>query len=497
MHRSILYALATCAPISLTVSAADMNAADASMIYTGEIAGDQFGRSVVIIGDIDGDGHAEFAVGSRGNNPYGTNAGRVTVYSGATGLALHNLDGESPGDQFSESMAAAGDVDGDGLADLIVGAWANGAGGAAAGRAYVYSAATGAPVYTFTGAAPGDNLGDSVAGAGDVNGDGFDDVIVGSPTHDMGASNTGMAQVFSGADGSVLWTFHGENTNDRLGVCVAGIGDLDGDGHDDVAAGAPLYDGSGFSNDNRGRVYVYSGRTGALLYTLTGEAEGDNFGWAVCAAGDADGDGLPDLAVGAPLNDALGSNTGRVYLYSGPDGAPIRVYTGEAASDKLGLTVSPAGDVDHDGFDDLLTGAWWFDIGPDSSDNRGRAYVFSGRTGEALYTITGEHTRDHLGRPAAGGIDINEDGTPDVLIGARDSDANGEDSGRAYLFFLPTAGCIADLAEPFGVLDLADLSAFVSAFVGMEPAADVAPPLGVFDLADLAAFVTAFIAGCP
>lgn len=475
----------------------DILASSASRIYTGPVPGDQLGRSVVVIGDVNNDGLADYAIGSRGNDPDETNAGRVIVYSGADGSVITTLDGESPSAQFGEAIAPAGDVDNDGNADLIVGAWASGAGGPTAGRAYVYSAAQGAPLYTFTGLASGDTLGDAVNGAGDVNNDGYDDLIVGAPTRDIGASNTGQVTVFSGLDGSVVWTVNGKNENDRLGISVAGIGDINADGHDDFAAGAHLFDDGNDIQDNRGRVYVYSGMTGGLLYTRTGEDAGDNFGWDVAPAGDVNADGAPDFIVGAPLNDALGSNTGLVYVYSGPTGALLHVFTGEAAVDKLGLSVGRAGDVDGDGFDDILAGAWWNDADTNvTGDNRGRAYVFSGRTGGVLTSFTGEASLDHLGRPISGGHDINGDGVPDVVVGARDNDANGDDAGSAYVFFLePT--CLADLAEPVGELDFSDVLAFLVAFAEAASEADLAIPIGSHDFSDVIAFLGAFASGCP
>jgi len=480
--------------LPLCSHASDLLAADASITLDGDIAGDQFGRSVAILGDVDGDLVPDYAISMRGGITGIESAGRVTIFSGATDTALWSLDGESSLDHFGEEIAAAGDVDNDGVPDLIVGAWNNAAGGSSAGRAYVYSGASAPALYTITGSMPGDTLGDSVAGAGDINNDGFDDLIIGIPTSDTGASNTGSVMIISGIDGSTLYTKHGQNENDRLGVCVAGIGDVDADGFDDFAAGAHLFDDGGPIADNRGQIRVYSGQTGGQIYSLTGEGAGDNFGWAVNAAGDVNADGIPDIVVGAPLNDALGSNTGRVYIYSGPDGALLHTFTGERASDKLGLTVAPAGDIDADGHADVLTGAWWHDEGDDSSDNRGRAYAFSGRTGVPLFTITGEARRDHLGRPVAGAVDINGDGTPDMLIGARDSDSFGEDAGRAYLFYLPEP-CRADLTGD-GELNFFDITELVALYIVEDPAADFTGD-GRFNFFDFSAYLDLFTAGCP
>jgi hypothetical protein len=450
--------------VSALTGPTDVPAADADRIYDGLAEGDLMGRAVALIGDLDGDGKSEYAVASRGTAAPDDEEGKVTVYSGDTGLPISVLNGENPLDQFGASVAGAGDVDNDGVPDLVVGAWGNSAGGSTSGRAYIYSAATGSPIYTITGSASGDNLGTSVAGAGDVNNDGHDDVVIGSPTNDNVASNAGLIQVISGFDGSVLHAISGSNTNDRLGNSVAGVGDVNDDGFADFAAGAHLFDDGGSASDNRGQIKVYSGEDGGLLYSLTGEDAGDNFGWAVAGVGDSDGDTLPDIAIGAPLYDGIGANnSGRVYLVSGPDGAPIEIFTGDATSDKLGLRVSAAGDADGDGRADVLSGAWWWDEGDDPTDNRGKAWIWSGRTGDVLCSFTGESADDHLGRYIAGGEDVNGDGTPDVLIAARDSDAFADAAGRAYLFVLPSTECLADVNHD-GMVTPTDFTAWINAF---------------------------------
>lgn len=474
----------------------DVPAADADRVHDGSVAGDLMGRSVAMLGDIDGDGKSEYAVASRSEPPAGSAEGRVTVYSGATGLEVAVLSGENAFDQFGASVACAGDVDNDGLPDLIVGAWGNGAGGTGAGRAYVYSAAAGAPIYTITGSGAGDNLGTSVAGAGDVNNDGFDDVVVGAPTNDTAGSNTGLVQVFSGFDGSVLYAVSGANANDRLGNSVAGVGDINGDGHDDFASGAHLFDNGGPASVNTGQMNVYSGLDGSIIYSLTGEEDGDNFGWAVAGVGDVDGDLVPDIAIGAPLYDGPGiANAGRVYLVSGVTGDAIHSFTGEGVSDKLGLRVASAGDVDGDGSADVLSGAWFWDVGDDPSDNRGRAWIWSGQTGDVLCSFTGEVADDHLGRYIAGGDDVNGDGTPDVLIAARDSDSVATDAGRAYVFLLQSAVCVADVNGD-GVLTPSDFTAWIAAFNTSSPACDQNGD-GLCAPTDFSAWISNFNAGCP
>jgi len=343
--------------------------------FTGEAAGDVFGYSVSEAGDVDADGYDDLIVGAPYNDAGGINAGRAYVYSGLTGDTLYTFTGEAAGDWFGRSVSRAGDVEGDGYSDLIVGARYNDAGGTDAGRAYVYSGHTGNLIYTFTGEAVDDHFGFSVSGAGDVDDDGYDDLIVGADYNDAGGTDAGRAYVYSGQTGNLIYTFTGEAAEDRFGLTVSRAGDVDGDGYSDLIVGARNNNAGG---TNAGRAYVYSGQTGGLLYTFTGEAAGDYFGISVSGAGDVDGDGYKDLVVGAGWNDAGGTDAGRAYVYSGQTGGLLYTFTGEAAGDYFGISVSGAGDVDGDGYKDLIVGAGWNDAG---GTHAGRAYVYSGQTG--------------------------------------------------------------------------------------------------------------------
>ncbi len=437
-------ALLTLAAVQPAAGQTDTLSTDADITLTGEIAGDQFGRWVALLDDVDMDGFADIAVGSRGNALSGLNQGRVQVFSGQTQALLYTLDGESPSDNFSEELADAGDVDNDGCSDLIVGAWASSAGGTAAGRAYVYSGRTGTLLKMFTGEAANDNLGDTVGAAGDVNNDGWDDVLIGAPTHDGVALRTGIVYVYSGKDWSLIRTHEGANENDRVGISATSAGDINGDGCDDIIVGSHLFDLIG-PGDDRGRVWVYSGKDGSVLHTFTGESSGDNFGWSAENAGDVNNDGVPDIIVGALLNDVAGSNAGRAYVYSGANGALLYTFTGEGPIERFGISVSTAGDANHDGHDDVLIGAWFAVADGDPGQNFGRAYIYSGADGQLLQTFTGAEIDEHLGRPISGGKDVNNDGSPDVAAGARDNDTGGVDTGQAYVFFLAPPPCLGDL----------------------------------------------------
>ena len=341
-------------------------------IFTGEEAGDQLGRSVASAGDVNNDGFADLIVGAWYNSAVGFQAGRAYVLSGQTGDTIYVFTAEAARDNFGNSVATAGDVNNDGFADLIVGASGNEAGGIRAGRAYVFSGQTGDTIYVFTGEAGADRFGYSVASAGDVNNDGFDDLLVGAPSDANSSDQAGRVYVFSGLTGDTLYVFDGEAVDDYFGISVASAGDVNNDGFDDVIVGA-IWNNAG--GQTAGRAYVFSGKTGDTLYVFTGAAASDYFGASVASAGDVNNDGFDDLIVGALFNDAGGSNAGRAYVFSGLNGDTIEVFTGEAEADLFGYSVASAGDVNNDGFDDLFVGARLNDAG---GFNAGSAYVYSG-----------------------------------------------------------------------------------------------------------------------
>ena len=396
-------------------------------LYTlnGDSAADSFGWLVSGAGDVNGDGIPDLIVGAYLDDNNGTDSGSARVFSGADGSVLYTFNGDSPGDWFGISVSGAGDVDGDGFADLIVGARLDDNNGDASGSARVFSGADGSVLYTFNGDSVFDVFGCSVSGAGDVNGDGYADLIVGAPGDDNNGSGSGSARVFSGFDGSVLYTFLGDSALDTLGLRVSGAGDVDGDGFADLIVGAPFDDNNG---NRSGTARVFSGIDGSILYSFVGDDPEDWLGTGVSGAGDVDGDGFADLIVGAFRDGTNGTDSGSARVFSGFDGSILYTFDGDSPGDLFGVSVGGAGDVDGDGFADLIVGAFRDDTnGTDS----GSARVISGRTGSVLYTLFGDSSGDWFGLSVSGVGDVDGDGYPDLIVGAPNDDNSGTDSGSA------------------------------------------------------------------
>ena len=428
--------------------------ATASWTATGEVAYDYFGSFVASAGDVNDDGYDDAIVSAHGSN----DIGKAYVYLGsASGLrttASWTATGEAAYDYFGKSVASAGDVNGDGYDDVIVGAYGNNNGGNDIGKAYVYLGSTSGlrttASWTATGEAAGDYFGKSAASTGDVNGDGYDDVIVGAHSNDIGGSNAGKAYVYlgsaSGLSTTVSWTATGEAAVDHFGSSVASAGDVNGDGYDDIIVGAYHNNDGGVG---AGKAYVYLGTASGLSttaqWTVAGDAARDYFGKSVASAGDVNGDGYDDVIVGAHSNDGGGSDAGKAYTYQNLDLWTLEVakwtVEGEVAGDYFGSTVASAGDVNGDGYDDVIVGAYYNDNG---GDDAGKAYVYlgsaSGLSTTASWTETGGATGDYFGSTVSSAGDVNGDGYDDAIVGAYGNNNGGNDIGKAYVYLGSAAG---------------------------------------------------------
>ena len=492
-------------------------------ILTGIDAGDQSGRSVSA-GDVNGDGYDDLIISANNADPNGDNSGETyIVYGGASApgtdgeldlsrLALDGtgftLAGIAAGDDSGVSASSAGDVNGDGYDDLIIGA--TGVGSVQGeydmipgpGEVYVvYGGATGADLvldrstldgtrgFALTGIANGDMLGLSVSSAGDVNGDGYDDLIIGANGDNQagetyivygGASAPGTDGVLdlgalNGTNGFIL---NGIDAGDQSGRSVSSAGDVNGDGYDDLIIGSRFADPNG---DSSGETYiVYGGASapgtngvldlsdldGTNGFTLTGSDRNDRVGQSVSSAGDVNGDGYDDLIIGADgANGPDGENlAGEIHVVYGGASAPGTggvldlgalngtngfTLTGIDAYDRSGFSVSSAGDVNGDGYDDLIIGAANAD--PNGDSDAGETYIVYGGAsapgtdgvldlsaldGTNGFILNGIDAYDNSGRSVSSAGDVNGDGYDDLIIGAYAADPDGDmNAGETYIVY--------------------------------------------------------------
>ncbi len=426
------------------------------------------------------------------------------------------LNGEAQYDFSGVAVSAAGDINGDGIGDLLIAARGADPNGSGSGRSYVVFGSDGALPNPFdlstlnslngfwlNGEAVDDRSGSSVSAAGDINGDGIDDLIIGAPYADPNGNRSGRSYVVFGSDaglanpfnlstlnGSNGFVLNGEGAFDRSGRSVSAAGDINGDGVDDLIIGA---DGADPNGNYSGRSYVVFGSASELPnpfdlatlngsngFVLNGEAADDGSGRSVSAAGDINGDGIDDLIIGASSADPNGSYSGRSYVVFGSDtdlpnpfelssinGTNGFVLDGEAAGDQSGRSISAAGDINGDGIDDLIIGAFTADPNGPSS---GRSYVVFGSNNgfpnpfelSSLndsngIVLNGEAEDDLSGRSVSAAGDINGDGIDDLIIGADGADPNGNSSGRSYVVF----GSDAGLPNPFELSSLNGSNGFV------------------------------------
>ena len=363
-----------------------------------------FGWAVSELRDVNGDGVTDAIVGEVDGGA--KMQGRVWVYSGRTGHLLFRRSGR-PGEQDGYAIADAGDVNGDGVSDIVSGA--PGQGSDIVGHAYVYSGADGGTIVRLRGHRHGDMFGAAVSSAGDVNGDGVPDLLVGAPG--AGAAS-GHAYVISGRTFRTICVLSAHRRGDEFGDGVARTADLNGDGMPDLIVGA-----SG-KNPGHGAAYVYSGRTGRLLFRIPGEPGNAAFGqFFVAGVGDVNGDGAPDVYVGDYASNNAGRAGGFAAVYSGAAGTRLRAWRG-GAGEGMGPGRS-AGDVNGDGVPDIIVGNY---TSSDGASAAGKVQIFSGATGKRLRTITSTTPKENLGFDAVGIGDTNGNGTPDFLISAASLD---------------------------------------------------------------------------
>ncbi|MFN8242848.1 MAG: FG-GAP-like repeat-containing protein [Ferruginibacter sp.] len=421
----------------------------------------QFGISVASAGDVNGDGYSDVIVGANGYSNGQTGEGAAFVYQGsASGLsttANWSAESNQAAALFGRSVASAGDVNGDGYSDVIIGAYQYTNGQASEGAAFVYHGSASGLSATANWTAESNqasaNLGIAVASAGDVNGDGYSDVIVGAYLYDNGTVNEGAAFVYqgsaSGLSASASWTGDSNQNASFYGRSVASAGDVNGDGYSDVIVGAYTYS-NGQANEGRAFLYMGSatGLSAATAWTAESNQAGASFGISVASAGDVNGDGYSDVIVGAHTFDNGQTDEGSTFTYHGAANGISSTFTTQIESNQagaeMGFSVSCAGDVNGDGYSDVIIGAPYYDNG---QSFEGRAYVYHGRPAGLLTTAdwTAEINlaNTYFGSAVSGAGDVNGDGYSDVIIGAPGY-SNGQSSeGAAFVYHGSAAGLSA------------------------------------------------------
>jgi Ca2+-binding RTX toxin-like protein len=461
------------------------------------------GFSVSNAGDVNGDGIADLIVGAPGGNGVGQSYvvfGRRTAFAATINPSDFNgnngsrINGINAGDFTGGSVSGAGDVNGDGIADLLIGAAVADPNGTDSGQSYVVfgrSTGFGADINLadlngnngarINGINAGDNSGRSVSNAGDVNGDGVADMLIGANGADPNGTDSGQSYVVFGRrtafaadinladlNGNNGARINGINPGDLSGTSVSGAGDVNGDGIADMLIGAFGADPNGTDS---GQTYVVFGRNTGFAATINpadfngsngarinGIRAGDNSGFSVSNAGDVNADGIDDIIIGAPSADPNGADSGQSYVVfgrttgfaadinladlNGSNGARIN---GIAAGDRSGASVSGAGDVNGDGVDDLLIGAPG--ANPNGRDSGQSFVVFGRRTAFAAdinladlngsngFRLDGIAIDDQSGFSVSGAGDVNGDGADDLVVGAPFADPNGVESGQGYIVF--------------------------------------------------------------
>ncbi len=396
-----------------------------SLVFTGEIIENYFGRNVSKAGDVNGDGYSDIIISAPN---YNFGVGRVFLFYGGSlmdNVADLILTGETE-NSFGASISSAGDVNGDGFSDIIIGA-----------PDYNNLTSNEARTYIFYGGSNMNNIADviligninnfsiSVSSAGDVNGDGYSDVIVGS--HFEGGN--GLAYIFFGGSSmnsiaDIVLSVDANSNN--FGYSVSSAGDVNGDGFSDVIVGALTYVG-----ENRtGEAFIFYGGSSMNNIAdvkMSGETQDGLFGFSVSSAGDVNGDGYSDVIVGAVYYNIT---YGRAYIYYGSplmNNTPDVVMTGDV-NNYLGNSVSSAGDVNGDGFSDVIVGCNHFNSGI------GRAYIYYGNSSMnnvADIVLNGEGVNTDFGVSVSSAGGINGDGYSDVIVGAS---SYSTAKGRAYLY---------------------------------------------------------------
>ncbi len=364
----------------------------ADKVIEGNQQNAQFGWAVASAGDVNGDGYGDLVVGARYFDNNQVNEGAAFVYHGSSlGLnttAASMIESNQGNGWLGSAVSSAGDVNGDGYSDIMVGAYAYDAGNTDEGMVFVYH---GSPdnigsvdKSTLNPLASGTMGGSSVSGAGDVNGDGLDDIVIGAPNFDGGQSGEGAAFICLGnatLGTNLILTFQTDEVNAHVGSSVSGAGDVNGDGFDDVIIGAT----GAVNGVHLGAAYVLHGNSGGINVAAPAKtlfSANQGIGTSVSDAGDINLDGFDDIIIGAPLySTANASLCGAVMIYLGSGGGiqtPGTIVNSGQANAKMGNSLDNAGDVNGDGYSDIVVGA---STATYQKNGEGAVYIWYGASG--------------------------------------------------------------------------------------------------------------------
>lgn len=394
--------------VALALTAA-AGAQEVALTIQGAVAPAGAGGAVLFLPDVDGDGVRDFAVGS----PLEAPAGAVRVHSGRDASVLRTLVGATPGAAFGHALALVHDLDGGGLADLMIGAPGTSFSHQGQGAAYVHTLEDGTRWMQVFGGGTNARMGYAVADIGDIDGDGVRDLAAGEPGADgAGLTDNGKVVAVSGATLQVLATLRGNDAGEQLGFALAAWADIDGDGAAEWLAGAPFHSTMG---QQGGRVLVVHGADHAPWWAFFGGYQGEHFGMALVGLGDTDGDGVAECVVGAPDHSVGAVNRGRIAWFEGLAAQPHEEQLG-AAGERLGRSLATT-DFDGDGAREVAVGAPNHVAG--TLGRVGAVRFFDATTAVPGATLAGFAVDGEFGVALAGGADLNGDGAEELAVGAR------------------------------------------------------------------------------